>query len=68
MDNILKEDSDPFTKSVAVMMSIILIASIFGAAYEFWKFRKQKKETNEVYAEESNFIQFCFNFKQFLTR
>ena len=50
------------------MMSIILIASIFGAAYEFWKFRKQKKETNEVYAEESNFIQFCFNFKQFLTR
>ena len=60
MDNILKEDSDPYIKSVAVMMSIILIATIFGAAYEFWECRKQKKDTNEVHAEEGNVIQVCF--------
>ena len=57
MDNILKEDSDPFIKSVAVMMSIILIATMLGAAYEFYECKKEKEEINETHTEEGTAIQ-----------
>lgn len=57
MDNILKENSDPFIKSVAVMMSIILIATMLGAAYEFYQCKKEKEEINEIHTEEGTAIQ-----------
>ena len=57
MDNILKEDSDPFIKSVAVMMSIILIATMLGAAYEFYECKKEKEEINETHTEEGTAMQ-----------
>ena len=56
MDNILKENSDPFIKSVAVMMSIILIATMLGAAYEFYQCKKEKEEINEIHTEEGTAI------------